>query len=66
VAFVDGGAAFAKSIPETEESLLWGIGCGLRYFTPVGPVRADIAFPLDRREGVDQRYQVYISLGQAF
>ena len=29
------------------------------------PVRADIAIPLDKREG-DSNFQLYISIGQAF
>ena len=42
------------------------VGLGLRYFTPIGPFRLDVAVPLNRREGLDDAFQVYISLGQAF
>ncbi len=66
VGFVDGGTAFADSVPEDLDDVLWGAGFGVRYFTPVGPLRFDLAFPLDRRSGVDEAYQFYISLGQAF
>jgi translocation and assembly module TamA len=66
VAFLDGGNAFAAPNPDFGQGLLWGTGFGVRYFTPVGPFRLDIGFPLDRRPGVDDSFQVYLSLGQAF
>lgn len=66
VAFADGGAAYEESVPDSTEEYLWGAGFGIRYYTPVGPLRFDLAFPLDRRSGVDDSFQFYISLGQAF
>lgn len=65
-AFVEGGNVFGSTLPNPTEKLLWGAGTGLRYHTPVGPVRLDVAVPLDRREGVDDAFQIYLSLGQAF
>lgn len=65
VAFLDGGRAYA-SATGLQEDLFWGTGLGLRYYTPVGPVRMDVAFPLNKREGVDAAYQIYVSLGQSF
>lgn len=62
-AFVDGGAAFDSW--EEAGDLRWGVGVGARYNLGFAPLRADIAFPLDRREG-DSEYALYISLGQAF
>ena len=41
------------------------IGFGVRYYPGFGPIRLDIATPLDRRDG-DAPLQVYISIGQAF
>jgi translocation and assembly module TamA len=38
----------------------------LRYYTPIGPLRFDVAFPLNKRPGVDDSYAIYVSLGQAF
>jgi translocation and assembly module TamA len=66
VFFLDGGNAFAGITPSSTEDLFWGAGIGVRYFTPIGPFRFDIAVPLDRREGVDDAFQVYISIGQSF
>ncbi len=42
-----------------------GVGAGLRYYTPIGPIRLDFALPTVRRED-DARFEVYIGLGQAF
>ena len=65
-AFIDGGSAFADSLPDPGEDLLWGTGVGLRYFTPIGPIGLDIGFPLDKRKGIDDDYQVYVSIAQIF
>ncbi len=64
VAFLDGGAASDGLSPEQSE-LRWGAGVGVRYFTRAGPIRADIATPIDRRDG-EPAVQFYISIGQAF
>ncbi|MCP5368050.1 MAG: outer membrane protein assembly factor [Hyphomicrobiales bacterium] len=66
VGFVDGGQALAKRFDSSPGNLQWAAGVGLRYHTIVGPLRFDIAFPLNGRRGVDEDYQFYISLGQAF
>ena len=42
-----------------------GVGLGVRYNLGFGPIRADIALPLDKREG-DPDYQIYLSIGQSF
>lgn len=66
VAFVDAGNAYATSIPKLSQPLQVGAGVGLRYYTPIGPVRADIGFPVNPRKGIDDAFQLYFSLGQAF
>lgn len=66
VAFLDGGLAFADSTPLLDESLRWGAGLGLRFFSSFAPIRVDVAVPLERRRGIDDRFQLYISIGQAF
>lgn len=65
VPFVEGGNVYASGQPE-DISLLWAAGLGFRYYTAVGPLRFDVAVPLDKRENVDDDFQFYISLGQAF
>jgi len=42
-----------------------GTGLGLRYYTPIGAVRLDIAVPIDKQPGSDT-FEVYVGLGQAF
>lgn len=64
VAFVDAGAIGFQETPNFN-NLRYGAGVGVRYKLPFGPIRADIAFPLDRRDG-DAGFQIYVSIGQAF
>lgn len=64
VAFVDAGAIGFQEAPDFS-NLRYGAGFGVRYKLPFGPIRADIAFPLDRRDG-DADFQIYVSIGQAF
>ena len=42
-----------------------GVGVGGRFYTSFGPVRLDLATPLNRRPG-ESRFNVYVSIGQAF
>ncbi|MGE0253387.1 MAG: autotransporter assembly complex family protein [Alphaproteobacteria bacterium] len=66
VAFIEGANVFDREVWPVGSELFWAAGFGVRYFTPVGPVRADIAFPLDPRPNIDDPWQIYLSLGQAF
>ena len=65
VTFFEGGSVFDTHYPDLSEGLFWGTGAGVRYYTPIGPLRFDVAFPLERRRN-DDFFQFYISLGQAF
>jgi translocation and assembly module TamA len=65
VAFVDLGAAFTSSFPDFDDELRIGAGPGIRYFSPVGPLRVDLGFPVNPRDS-DDAFQLYISIGQAF
>ena len=65
VAFLDAGTAYEAAFPDFDEDLRLGTGVGVRYFTPIGPLRLDVAVPLNRRD-VDDAFQLYISIGQAF
>lgn len=66
VGFFDAGSVFDSSVPTFDSDLEMGAGIGFRYVTPVGPLRVDIAVPIDRRSGIDDSFQFYISIGQAF
>ncbi len=54
-AFVDSGSAF-NSTPEFST----GVGLGLRWYSPLGPLRFDLAHPLD---DPDRSVRLHISLG---
>jgi translocation and assembly module TamA len=62
--FVDAGQVNASSSP-FEGSLKVGAGLGLRYYTPIGPIRVDFAVPLVKQANSGS-FQVYIGIGQAF
>lgn len=71
-AFVDGGevTASASGAPTTfrisvPNTFRIGVGVGLRYYTPIGPVRLDVAVPTKRRS-TDDSFEIYIGLGQAY
>jgi len=65
VPFFDAGNAFATSFPNFSAPLATAAGVGLRYYTAIGPIRADVAFPLERRQG-NAPVAFYVSIGQAF
>ena len=57
-AFVDGGNAFDSF---SDLSLKTGIGAGLRWYSPLGPVRIDIAVPLDN--DAPDSFRIHVTLG---
>jgi translocation and assembly module TamA len=66
--FVDAGNV-SKNLSPLNGSLKFGAGAGLRYYTPIGPIRLDLALPLQRRTSgpnPDDAFEIYIGLGQAF
>jgi len=63
--FVDGGQVSNKLILLPSD-LYFGVGAGVRYFTPIGPIRLDIAVPLRHYDTNYDAFQVYVGLGQAF
>jgi translocation and assembly module TamA len=64
VLFADGGEVSDTQNP-TDGAFRVGLGIGFRYYTPLGPVRVDLAFPTRRQSGED-KFEVYIGLGQAY
>ena len=65
VVFVDGASVTDDSFPGFSPMAI-GAGVGARYYTDFGPLRFDIAVPLTEKDDLDQQYQFYISIGQAF
>lgn len=64
VAFLDGASVNAEEGVRFDE-VRYSAGLGVRYDTLVGPIRFDVATPIDPRDG-DDPVQVYVSIGQAF
>ena len=62
--FFDAGQVW-DGLGSFDTDLAKSLGFGLRMRSPVGLLRLDLAFPLDRRPG-DESYQLYLGLGNAF
>jgi outer membrane protein insertion porin family len=70
VGFVDAGNVFPSATDMRFGRMRVTAGFGLRYQSPVGPIRVDLGFKLDRRElapgRLEGRHVLHVSLGQAF
>jgi outer membrane protein insertion porin family len=70
VGFVDTGNVFARTTDINVGQLRTAIGFGVRYRSPVGPIRVDLGFKVHREEiapGIlEAPSALHISLGQAF
>ena len=66
VPFLDAAEVNANEAPDFTSKVYAGAGIGLRYYTAIGPLRLDLATPLDPRSRGDSPVQIYVSLGQAF
>jgi translocation and assembly module TamA len=64
VPFVDIGTVSTEMAPDFSD-IRAGAGIGLRYATPFGPLRLDVALPLRRYDGGSQ-FGIYAGIGQAF
>ena len=66
VAFYDGGNVFEHvGFRDFGSNYSNSVGIGLRYATPIGPVRVDLGHNLNALPGV-KATQIFITLGQAF
>jgi outer membrane protein assembly complex protein YaeT len=73
VLFLDGGNVWADSFGIKLGDLRYAVGPGLRYQTPVGPIRFDVGYQLNPTpdlivNGSPQmrRFRLHFSIGQAF
>jgi outer membrane protein assembly complex protein YaeT len=75
VLFVDYGNVWAEAWDFDLKDLRYAVGPGLRYVTPIGPVRFDVGWQVNPIEGlrVDERepdelrrWRIHLSVGQAF
>jgi translocation and assembly module TamA len=64
VPFVDAGVVSSDIAPDFSD-IRAGAGIGLRYATPFGPLRLDVAMPLKKYEG-GSNFGIYAGIGQSF
>ncbi|MCL9983084.1 MAG: BamA/TamA family outer membrane protein [Erythrobacter sp.] len=64
VPFIDAGSVSLGSTPDFR-FISYGAGVGIRYKTTFGPIRVDVATPINPGQ-FDSPVVVYVSLGQAF
>ena len=73
VLFADAGNVWNDAWAFDLGDLRYDVGPGLRYLTPIGPIRADLGFQLNPLEGLlidgkpqSRRFRFHFSIGQAF
>ena len=73
VAFLDGGNVWANPWGIRFHDLNYAVGPGLRYQTPIGPIRFDAGFQLRQIPGLSvngepetRHWRIHFSVGQAF
>ncbi|NJM35891.1 MAG: BamA/TamA family outer membrane protein [Rhodomicrobium sp.] len=65
VPFIDAAIVTNDSFFGGDSEIAAGAGLGFRYHTPIGPIRLDIATPLNRLDD-EADIVFYVGLGQAF
>jgi len=72
VAFFDFGNVSDRSL-DVPRTLVYAVGPGLRYLTPVGPARIDFGYQLNRIDNLrvngkpeTRNWRIHFSIGQAF
>ena len=65
VVFFDAGNAW-ESTDTLDGELFKSVGLGVRTPSPAGPLRLNIAVPLDRRPEIDPEYKIYVGFGRTF
>ena len=73
VAFIDAGNVWSDVWQFELGDLRYAVGPGLRYLTPIGPVRFDVGYQLNPIDGLlvdgepeKRRWRMHFSIGQAF
>ncbi len=61
--FLDAGNVWETSYTYKLDEIRYSLGTGLRFSTPIGPVRLDAAWPIDE---VEKSAKIFIDVGHAF
>lgn len=77
-AFLDGGQVWQRVSTISDRPIQYGAGGGLRYQSPIGPIRIDVGYKLNPTPqdlgiftaggygGIWRRIAIHFSIGQAF
>ncbi len=65
VAFLDAGNVWERHNAFDLADLRYGGGFGVRFITPLGPVRIDVGYKLDKKSGERPR-EIHVGLGSSF
>ena len=73
VLFLDAGNVWTNAFSQNLTNLRYDVGPGLRYQTPIGPIRLDFGYQLNPIPGLlvngqpqTRQWRVHFSIGQAF
>jgi outer membrane translocation and assembly module TamA len=73
VAFADAGNVWNNAWDFNLNDLRYDVGPGLRYLTPIGPIRVDLGYQINPIPGLlidgkeqSRRFRFHFSIGQAF
>ena len=63
--FFDAGNAYGFGTDFDPTNLRYGAGVGFRFFSPLGPMRLDLGYNLDKQPG-EKSYQINFTVGAPF
>lgn len=66
VLFLDAGMVEEKAFDFPLDNLLFAGGAGLRYDTPIGPIRLDCGYKLNPVTDEEDRWRIHFSIGHTF
>ena len=67
VIFMDSGDVYQSNFSLNAYDLSYGVGTGIRYVTPIGPLGIDLAFPVEHLQPINfSSYYFYLTIGQGF
>jgi outer membrane protein insertion porin family len=65
-AFIDFGNVWRRANTFVRKELHYAAGLGMRFATPIGPIRFDVAGKLNKQYAEESTFEFHVSVGQAF